>query len=48
MENKDENVMDKIGDAVEDGKKPCPVCAGGKPGPVQLEEGEDISCFQDG
>ncbi len=37
-----------ISKAVEDGKKPCPVCAGGEPGPVELEEGEDISCFQDG
>ncbi len=37
-----------ISKAVEDGKKPCPVCAGGKPGPAEWEEGEDISCFQDG
>lgn len=37
-----------ISKAVEDGKKPCPVCAGGEPAPVELEEGEDISCFQDG
>ncbi len=37
-----------ISKAVEAGKKPCPVCAGGEPAPVELEEGEDISCFQDG
>ncbi len=35
-----------IANAVEAGKKPCPVCAGGEPAPAQLEEGEDISCFE--
>lgn len=34
-----------IANAVEAGKKPCPVCAGGEPAPAQWEEGEDISCF---
>lgn len=33
-----------IANVVEAGKKPCPVCAGGKSEPAQLEEGEDISC----
>ena len=34
-----------IANAVEAGKKPCPVCAGGESGPAQWEQGEDISKF---
>ena len=36
-----------IEDAVEAGKKPCPVCAGGESGPAEWEQGEDISNFDD-
>lgn len=34
-----------ISNAVQEGKKPCPVCAGGKAAPAEWEEGEDISNF---